>query len=102
MRELVFGPMALIKSIRPQAMQVGMEPKVFAFFLFGGIGPQDMFESCAGFPFFAGCPPDLEHPSCEDLCDGVQVSLAPSYRGEELVRIVIVVSAFENVNHRSS
>ena len=35
MIELVFGPMALIKSIRPQAMQVGMVPKVFAFFLFG-------------------------------------------------------------------
>ena len=59
-------------------------------------------ELCEGVLLFASCSSYLCDSSCEDLCYGVEVTLAFGDGGEELVRIVVVISAFEDVDDCSS
>ena len=52
--------------------------------------------------FFAGRPPDLEHPSAQYLCHWIEIVLRLGCSSIEAVDVVIVVSLLEGVNDIST
>ena len=67
-----------------------------------GIGLQEHVEPCFNFCFFARRPSYLHDPSCKYLCNWVKVAPTLGDGGEELVCIMVVVPALENVDDGSS